>query len=219
MPWYYAGPEAKPVGPVSLEELHARRVNGVVSPETYIIEHTGQSGDPGTWKRYREIFPPAPSLPPVPLLSLPPPLAVVPVQPVAPSQAIPPHPLFPSAASASPQQPVFAPATRPDPYYQIKPTNGWCLWGFVLSLIGLFFTVFACGTGVFLALPAFFICCIALVRVHHNQTQSGRGLAIAGLLVSGFTLLIFLGIFTAFAIPAIKGYEHTVTEQSTNDTE
>ena len=42
MPWYYAGPEAKPVGPLSVEELHARHLSGAVTAETYVIEHTGQ---------------------------------------------------------------------------------------------------------------------------------------------------------------------------------
>ena len=45
MPWYYAGPDAKPVGPVTLNELHACRVRGIVTPETYVIEHTGQPGE------------------------------------------------------------------------------------------------------------------------------------------------------------------------------
>ena len=49
MPWYYAGPEAKPVGPVSLEELHARRLSGAIQPETYVIEDTGQPDPARAW--------------------------------------------------------------------------------------------------------------------------------------------------------------------------
>jgi hypothetical protein len=37
MPWYYVGPDAKPVGPLSLEELQSRRLSGALSPETYVI--------------------------------------------------------------------------------------------------------------------------------------------------------------------------------------
>src|SRR5437588_12555485 len=92
MPWYYAGPEAKPVGPVSLAELHARHLNGMISPETYIIEHTGQPNEPRVWKRYREVFPSIPmdlpAIPPVPIA-----LTAPSLQP-----AVQPHPLFPSAA-------------------------------------------------------------------------------------------------------------------------
>ncbi len=60
MPWFYAGPEAKPVGPVSVEQLHANRVNGTISPDTYVIEQTGQPGATMTWRRYREAFPDSP---------------------------------------------------------------------------------------------------------------------------------------------------------------
>src|ERR1035441_2641879 len=98
MPWYYAGPEAKPVGPVTLDELHACRVNGTVKPETYVIEHTGQPSENWAWKRYQDVFPSSPSLPPLPPPSPPP--VVMPAPPVAQPQAIPPHPLFPSAAPA-----------------------------------------------------------------------------------------------------------------------
>lgn len=225
MPWYYAGPEAKPVGPVSLEELHARRVGGSISPETYIIEHTGQPNDPAAWKRYREVFPSSPVIPPAPsqpaLPILPPaPAAAAPPPPVASpipaAQA--PHPLFPSATPIGQQQ-VPTPAARPDPYYQVKPTNSWCAWGFGLSLAGLFFTVFACGLGIFLALPAFFICIYAWIQVHNKPEQAGRGLAIAGTLISGFTLIIFLAIALAIAIPAFKAHNLTVTEQSNSDSQ
>src|ERR1035441_5503835 len=115
MPWYYAGPEAHPVGPVTLDELHACRVNGTVKPQTYVIEHTGQPSENWAWKHYQDIFPSSPALPPLPPLS-PPPVPVPPVVPpqAIPPQVIPPHPLFPSAAPA--QHSVFPPGARPDPY-------------------------------------------------------------------------------------------------------
>lgn len=225
MPWYYAGPEAKPVGPVSLEELHARRLNGSISADTYVIEHTGQASDLVSWKRYREVFPSSPVLPSIPnpsaLLSVPPApsVATVPVVPPVAPPTPQPHPLFPSAASPVTHQPGLSPVARPDPYYDFKPTNSWCAWGFGLSLGGLFFTVFACGLGIFLTLPAFFICLYAWYQVQHNPAQTGKGLAIAGFLISGFTLVIFLAVFLAIAIPALKAHNLTVTEQSTNDTQ
>jgi len=184
MPWYYAGPEAKPVGPVTLDELHACRVRGVIAPDTYVIEHTGQPSTDWAWKRYQDIFPSSPSLPPVPPLSPPPVSAPPSIAPQGmPPQANPPHPLFPSAASTSTQHPVFHSAPGPDPYYKVKPTNGWCAWGFGLGLVGFFFS-FACGTGLLLALPSLFLCIVGLVQVHKNREQSGQGLAIAGLFLS-----------------------------------
>jgi len=212
MPWYYAGPEAKPVGPVTLDELHACRVRGIVTPQTYVIEHTGQPSENWAWKHYQDIFPSSPSLPPLPPLSPPP----VPVPPVAPPQVLSPHPLFPSAAPA--QHSVFPPGTRPDPYYNVKPTNAWCSWGFGLGLAGFFFS-FACGIGVIPALISVVLCIVGLAHVHKHREQAGQGLAVAGLILSGLALLISLIFIISLAIPMLKAHGITVTEQTTNDSE
>ncbi|HEV3272972.1 MAG TPA: hypothetical protein VGZ93_12390 [Candidatus Methylacidiphilales bacterium] len=211
MPWYYAGPEAKPVGPVTLEELHACRVRGVVTPETYVIEHTGRPDPNWAWKRYGEIFPSSHNLPP-----LPPPPAPPAAQPQAtPPQAGSPHPLFPSAAHA--QHPVFPHGARPDPYYNVKPTNGWCAWGFGIGLAG-FFLSFACGTGLLPALIALPLCIVGLAQVHKRREQAGRGLAITGLILSLVALLISLIWIVCFAMN-FKMHDFTVTEQTSNDSE
>ena len=223
MPWYYAGPEAKPVGPVTLDELHACRVRGIVSPETYIIEHTGQPSENWAWKHYQDIFPSSPSLPPLPPLS---PAPAIPPQAIPP-QAIPPqvispranspHPLFPSAAPVATRHPAFPSDARPDPYYKIKPTNSWCAWGFGLGLAGFFFS-FACGIGLFLALPSLLLCIVGLVQVQKNREQAGQGLAIAGLILSGVALLIASIFIVSFAMK-FKMHDFTVTEQTSNDSE
>jgi len=216
MPWYYAGPEAKPVGPLSVEELHARHVSGTVTPDTYVIEHTGHAIENWGWKRYREVFPTnlSPTPPPPAIAS-----AVPPVPPQAtPPQAIPAHPLFPSAASASTQHPVFSPDVRPDPYYKAKPTNSWCAWGFGLGLAGFFFS-FACGIGLLLALPSLLLCIVGLAQVHKKPEQSGQGLAIAGLILSSLALLIALIFILSMAMPILKAHGLTVTEQTSNDSE
>jgi hypothetical protein len=214
MPWYYAGPEAKPVGPVTLDELHACRVKGTVTPETYVIEHTGQPGENWGWKHYRDVFPSSPSLPPGPPLSLPP--VTAPAPPAIQPQVISPHPLFPSAAPA--QHPVFAPAVRPDPYYNVKPTNGWCAWGFGLGLAGFIFS-FACGTGLLPALLAIPLCIMGLAQVHKNRGQAGQGQAIAGLILSSVALLISLIMILWLAFPILKAHGFTVTEQTSNDSQ
>ena len=222
MPWYYAGPESKPVGPVTLEELRALRLNGTVAPETYVIEHTGQPSENWAWKRYQEVFPSSPSLPPIP----PQPRAVAPA-PLAPQpqvlspqanlpQVSSPHPLFPSAAPA--QHSVFSPGARPDPYYNVKPTNGWCAWGFGLGLLS-FFLSFACGVGLLPALLAFPLCIVGMVQVQKHREQAGQGLAIAGLILSGISLVISLIFILWLAVPILKAHGLTVTEQTSNDSE
>ena len=216
MPWYYAGPEAKPVGPVSLDELHAARASGVVKPETYVIEQTGQSMENLAWKRYQDVFPATASLPPLP--PLPPAPTVTPLAPTAPTTQA--HPLFPSATPVSTPHGVFPPGARPDPYYHhaTKPTNGWCAWGFGLGLAGFFFA-FACGVGLLPALLAFPICIVGLAQVHKHREQGGQGLAIAGLILSGFALLISLIFIISLAMPILKAHGLTVTEQTSNDSE
>jgi hypothetical protein len=207
MPWYYAGPEAKPVGPISLEELNARRVNGTISPVTYIIEYTGQPTDPRVWKRYQDVFPASPSLPPLPP-ALP---AAVPSAP-----AIQPHPLFPSAGSAHAGQSGLPPGS---PHDLQGTSNPWCRWGFGLGLASLILLIPTCGLTAFIALPAFFVSIAGLIQVLQNPNQRGRNRAICGLFLSGLTLLLAV-IILAVAIPwLIKEREQTTTEQSTNDSE
>ena len=214
MPWYYAGPEAKPVGPLSVDELHARHVSGAVTAETYVIEHAGQPSENWAWKRYREVFPTnLPPVPPVPAI-----LAAPPVAQAVPPQVTAPHPLFPSAAPVGSPHSVFPATARPDPYYTVKPTNSWCAWGFGLGLAGFFFS-FACGTGVLLALPSLLLCVMGLAQVHKNREQSGQGLAVAGLILSGLALIISLIIILSLAMPFMKAHGLTVTEQTSNDSE
>ena len=211
MPWYYAGPEAKPIGPVSVEELQACRLRGVVTPDTYVIEHTGQSSDNLSWKRYDDVFPSSSNLPPLPPLPVPP--APTPGPFTAPA-----HPLFPSAAPATMHHPAFPSAARPDPYYNAKRTNGWCGWGFGLGLAGLLFSLL-CGTGLFLALLAVPLCIVGLAQVHKNREQSGQGLAVAGLILACVALLVSLLIILFVDMPMIKAHGLTVTEQTATDSE
>jgi hypothetical protein len=116
------------------------------------------------------------------------------------------------------QHPVFPPGTRPDPYYNVKPTNGWCAWGFGLGLAGFFFS-FACGIGVFPALLAFPLCIVGLAQVHKHREQAGQGLAVAGLILSGMALIISVIFIVSMAMPIMKAHGLTVTEQTSNDSE
>ena len=210
MPWYYAGPESKPVGPLSLDELHARRLNGTLSPETYVIEHTGQSGEAPVWKRYQDVFPVSPNLPSLPPVPL--------VTPAPPSSSTPaPHPLFPSAGMAASAHSSPIPPSNPH-YYPTREINSYCAWGFGLGLAA-FFLSFACGLGVLPAIPAFFICIMGLMQVHRHPEQAGQRRAIVGLLLSGVALLISLILIVTLSIHFIKEHEQTATEQTSNSSE
>jgi hypothetical protein len=211
MPWYYAGPEAKPVGPVTLEELQALRARGVLAPETYVIEQTGQPVEAISWKRYQDIFSASavlPNLPPLP--------PAPPITPPAPP--VQPHPLFPSAATVTAPRSVFPPDARPDVYPHSKPTNNWCAWGLGFGLVALFFSL-ACGVGVFPALLSFVMCIIGLLQLHKHHEQGGQGLAITGLVLSTIALIISLIVIIFADLPILKAHGLTVTEQTTNDSE
>jgi hypothetical protein len=214
MPWYYAGPEAKPVGPISAEQLHDLRATGTITPETFVIEHTGPGAADLAWKRYGELFSAAPP-PPPPSAPPPPPPAFLPPSPIP----VPPpaHPLFPSSSPVAGAYPVY-----PSPGYSpvhppAKPTNGWCAWGFGLSLLGFFFAF--CGIGVIPALISVILCIVGLVQVSKNREQAGQGLAIGGLIFSAIGLIIAVILIACLAAPMLKAQGITVTEQTSNDSE
>jgi hypothetical protein len=223
MPWYYAGPDQKPVGPVSLEELQARRRNDLVLPETYIIEWTYETGVVGTWRHYGDVFPQVPAAPALP----PPPPVSIPPAPASPAPPIPapaplgvhipqPHPLFPSAAHAP--LPGATPAAAPHAHYPTRRTNSWCAWGFGLGIASFIFS-FACGLGLFLAVPGLIVSILGLVQIQRHAEQSGRGLAVTGGVLSVLALMIALGFAICFLPSLLKNHEWTVTEQSSTNSE
>jgi hypothetical protein len=100
----------------------------------------------------------------------------------------------------------------------VKPTNGWCGWGFGFGLAAIVFS-FACGIGLFPALLSIPLCIIGLVQVHKHREQAGQGLAIAGLILSGIAVLISLIFVISLAVPIMKAHGLTVTEETSNDSE
>jgi hypothetical protein len=234
MPWYYAGPEEKPVGPVSTDELHARRRNGLLGSQTYIIEWNEEVGAVDGWKFYSEVFPVVPAMAPLP--PPPPPPVSGPAGPHGPPPApglsaaphahypppspgaSQPHPLFPSAGHA----PVPAAATFPHPasphgHYPARRTNSWCAWGFGLGITG-FVLSFAC-IGILIAVPALFVSLIGFAKVQSHREQSGRGLAVAGAVLSLLAIVISLGLGAWLLPPILKNHEWSVTEQSSTNSE
>jgi hypothetical protein len=230
MPWYYAGPEAKPVGPVTLEELRALRARGGIAPETYVIEDAGQGPAGLAWKRYRDIFPAQAILPPLPSPATP--YVPPPAPPVPPVMQAHPaaHPLFPSASPIawpatvlpasvpSPGAPFYTHGPRPDPYNHARQTNGYCAWGFGFGLAAFFFS-FVCGIGVFPALAAIPLCIFGLIQLGKHHEQTGHWLAISGLVLSSLALVVVLLWAVYFAMPIMRAHGLTVTEETTNDSQ
>lgn len=233
MPWYYAGPEEKPVGPVSTEELHARRRNGLLGSQTYIIEWNEEVGAVDGWKFYSEIFPVVPPMAPLPPPPLPTPNPAgphgpppVPGHSAAPHAFYPPpspaisqpHPLFPSAGHAPvPVATTFPHAAAPHGHYPPRKTNAWCAWGFGLGITA-FILSFGC-IGILVAVPALIICIIGFAKVQSHREQSGRGLAVAGGVLSLLAIVLSLAL-SAWLLPSIlKNHEWSVTEQSSTNSE
>jgi hypothetical protein len=234
MPWYYAGPEAKPVGPVSAEQLQALQASGTITPETFVIEHTGAGAMNLAWKRYRDAFPAGTSLPPIPTAPAAPHPTTIPsiVAPPAPAVPIPgsipapipsspapaaAHPLFPSATGHA-GQPPYGSVAHPAGHPPIRPTNSWCAWGLALAVISFF--PFSCVCiGAITAPIAAVLCIIGLVQVNKNHAQGGQGLAITGLIFSGVALLIAIILIGCFGPTILKAHGLTVTEQTSNDSE
>ncbi|HMI93598.1 MAG TPA: DUF4190 domain-containing protein [Polyangiales bacterium] len=76
-------------------------------------------------------------------------------------------------------------------------TSPWAIWALVLGGLGLCcFPVGLVGAGLGIA---------ALVKLEKDRSQSGKGLAIAGLAI-GVSSVVLNGILAALAVPAFIGY-------------
>jgi hypothetical protein len=212
MSWYYVGPDANPVGPISREELQSRRDSGAVSPETYVIEAPPGSA-PKEWRRYRELFPATPlasALPPLPT-------GMPPSPPVA-TMGIP-HPLFPSAPpqAPSPGGPVFT-GTHPATY-RLPPshTNAWCSWALGLGIASL--PLAFCGIGALLAIAGSVTGIVGMIQVGHHREQQGRGMAITGIILSVLSLIVVTAMAFAVMAGSMRNALQMTTEQTANDSD
>jgi hypothetical protein len=106
---------------------------------------------------------------------------------------------------------------KPMPY-PLRPTNGWCAWGFGLGLAGFCLSLI-CGIGVALAVPSLVLSAIGLVQVMRNRQQHGQALAVAGLALSTLGVGVAIAYFMWLAVPVIRAHGLTVTEQTSNDSE
>jgi len=213
MSWYYVGPDARPVGPLALEELQARRSSGAIAPETYVIEAPPGSA-PKEWRRYRDVFPPSPaSFPPLPTGALPAQTSMPPTLGI-------PHPVFPAAAPAhpSPGGPVFT-GTHPSSY-RLPPgrSNPWCGWSLGLGIASVPLLLF-CGLGILTALGGIVTGIVGLGQVARHRDQHGRGLAVTGIVVSVLALLLATGLIVALMTGSFRSGLQMTTEQTANDSD
>jgi hypothetical protein len=130
-----------------------------------------------------------------------------------------PHPLFPSAGHAPlpAATPAFPHAASPHGHYPARKTNSWCAWGFGLGITG-FVLSFAC-IGILIAVPALLVCVIGFAKVQSRREQSGRGLAVAGAVLSLLAIFISLGLGSWLIPPILKNHEWSVTEQSSTNSQ
>jgi predicted exporter len=70
-----------------------------------------------------------------------------------------------------------------------------------------------------MALASIFMGVGGLVQVQNHRQQSGRALAIVGILVSLLTLVLTVVLLVTVAMPVIKAHDMTTTEQTSNDSQ
>jgi hypothetical protein len=116
------------------------------------------------------------------------------------------------------QHPGPFPPAAPHGHYPVRPTSGWCAWGFGLSLAGFFLSPF-CGIGLLLAAPALLLCILGFAHVQSHPEHSGRGLAVAGAVLSSLALIVSIAFLVYIIHTGIKSHEWTVTEQSSSSSE
>jgi hypothetical protein len=91
------------------------------------------------------------------------------------------------AAALAAVTPNYFPATEPYRRPRSHSNNGMAITGFVLSIL----SVPCCGVGVLGVLGLIFSI-IGLVQLRNRSTQTGKGLAIAGIIISVLTLLLMI---------------------------
>lgn len=107
-----------------------------------------------------------------------------PVPPASPYQAPPPYPAAPPPHRTPPSY-QFPPPSQPAP---LQPSHdGLAVAGFVLSVIGV-------------VVISVILCVVALRRIRRSGA-SGRGFAIAGLVISGVWVVLFAGLAAAGLLP------------------
>ena len=91
--------------------------------------------------------------------------------------------------------------TRQQPMHPMPPSqqlNSLALVGFILSLVMAFLGLFLCGVGI-VEIPSLVISIVGLVQVKKsNPPQSGKGFAIAGIIISAVVIVLWVLFWIAF---------------------
>lgn len=122
-------------------------------------------------------------------------------------QFVPPQPVSQHAAPSF--QPA-APGMPPQQQFVVaKPTSGWAIWGLVLGLVSIFGPFGTLGILSFLAPFGLWTSIVGIRRTGANGPNSGRGIAIGGLITSiigGFIMIATL-IWYGFIVYAVFFYQ------------
>ncbi|MBN1350602.1 DUF4190 domain-containing protein [candidate division KSB1 bacterium] len=108
-------------------------------------------------------------------------------------------------AATTPQQPAMTPFAA----YPVKGTLSDATASFILSLVG--FVLYACCLGVVLEPIALFLGIRALRIIDRDPAYSGKGLAIAGIIISGLLIFLTLVLLLMALIGDYRYYESFYT--------
>lgn len=102
----------------------------------------------------------------------------------------------PLPPASTPLRPSPLPGAPNIPYHltNVTQTSNLATWSLVFGLLGLF----CCFLGPLVAIPAVIFGHMSLAEIKRNPAMSGRGMAIAGLILGYLTILLFcLGMLSA----------------------
>jgi hypothetical protein len=118
---------------------------------------------------------------------------------------------FPEFRTDLPPAPAVPPSVPPSSSVPARKTSGLAISSLVLGIVG----PFSCGLT---ALVGLILGIVSLVKIGNPKNQlGGKGLAIAGICVSGFFLLL-LPVYAALMIPAFtKGWSQAQTVTCVNN--
>jgi len=104
--------------------------------------------------------------------------------------------------------PAIAPQTIAPPA-QARKTNGFATTGLICGILSL--TLCWCCNGVPFNLLGLTFSIIALLQINENpQTHEGRGLAIAGIILSAVSILIMLASMAFLLVSMANGHSHVI---------
>ncbi len=113
------------------------------------------------------------------------------------------------AAATTTPPPSFSTATAYPVGGAVRKTNGLAIAGLIFSLLG----VPCCGVGLFSLLGLIFSS-VALGQIKRNVRQEGRGMAIAGIIIAIFSLLLGVIVWVLFLYGLAQNPDRSFFDQT-----